>query len=385
MTSKLLLTVALGCTVIDLCFSTASAQLAADAWKEPQDTFSSLFEPDRYAWRLFIALNWPANTATKEADAGKAFGADGPVVWETWRNVRPQAPDTVFPVDGSDPGPWLGGAGPVVAQEQQRFDRVLPTQQAVAALAQRRVKPPPPVPSFDGGLGGEVRMNKSTYEFIRAKKLFNVEGQIAQFNAGEVNLNFPPNAKEIKAEWRTIDPSEKPRYHWTEVVRTDGSREVWGLSALHIITKDLPNWFWATFEHIDTKPPNPVGPGWQFPSVDRVACPLPPHGCEQAPTGIGLQGTKWEHYRLRGTQIDFITSSGFPTQLSNSQLEAVQNSSCMTCHAMATIDRDGGTFGFQFIKGSPQPSWFQNAQGQRIFMQQDFVFSLTRASRANPP
>jgi hypothetical protein len=35
-----------------------------------------------------------------------------------------------------------------------------------------------------------------------------------------------------------------------------------------------------------------------------------------------LQGTKWENYRLRGTQIDFIDSMGVPTLLGNSQIEA---------------------------------------------------------------
>ncbi len=162
---------------------------------------------------------------------------------------------------------------------------------------------------------------------------------------------------------------------------SNGSKETWGLIALHIITKDLPNWFWSTFEHIDNKT---SGPTWSVKSVDRVACPTPPHDCDLAPTGFGLEGTKWANYRLRGSQIDFINSIGAPTTLSNSQLEAVQNSSCMTCHAMATIDAQGASLGFQFIKGSPQPSWFQDSAGRRIYMQQDFVFSLTRASRANP-
>jgi hypothetical protein len=51
---------------------------------------------------------------------------------------------------------------------------------------------------------------------------------------------------------------------------------------------------------------------------------------------------------------------------------------------MASINADGASFGFQFLKGPPQPTWFQNGAGQRVFMQQDFVFSLTRASRKNP-
>jgi hypothetical protein len=383
MTRKLLLGMVASFALIVIA-PVASAQPPTEPWKEPQDTFMSLFEPDRYAWRLFIAINWPADLAKKEPDASKPLGADGPVVWESWRSVLPQAPDTVFPTNGSDPGPWLTPPAPVVAQERQRFEPVLAKQDAFVALSQRRAKATPPAPSFEGGAGNEVRLNASSYTFIRSNQLFNVEGQIARFTAGDANLNFPPNAKLVKARWRTIDESQKPRYHWAEVTLPNGSREVWGLTALHILTKDLPNWFWATFEHIDTKPASPLSPGWELPSVDRHACPTPPHGCEQAPEGLGLQGTKWEHYRLRGTQVDFVTPMGVPTALSNSQLEVLQNSSCMTCHAMATIDGEGRALGFQFLKGVPQPSWFQNSAGQRIYMQQDFVFSLTRASRMNP-
>lgn len=372
----------LGLACVSASLSMPLAQPAPEAWKEPQDTSTALFEPDRYAWRLFVALNWPADMAKRAADPAKKFGADGSVVWESWRSVHPQAPDTVFPPDGSDPGPWLGGAGPAVAEERQRFIPVLAKQDAFAEFRQRRTKAAP-APSFEGGAGNEIRLNSSSHEFIRTAKLFNVEGQIAHFTAGEQNLNFPANAKLIKARWRTINASDKPRYHWAEITR-NGTTEVWGLTALHIITKDLPNWFWATFEHIDTKPPNAISPGWQLPSVDRLACPSPPHGCEQAPTGLGLQGTKWEHYRLRGSQVDFVTSTGVPTTVSNSQLEAIQNSSCMTCHSMATIDGEGRNVGFQFAKGPPQPSLFRDPAGKLLFMQQDFVFSLTRASRVNP-
>jgi hypothetical protein len=378
MIRKLLFSVGLSYAVLGVCSSGALAQSVPEPWKEPQDTFMSLFESDRYAWRLFVALNWPGDVTKKEADSAKKLGADGSVAWETWRSVNPLAPDTVFRTDGADPGPWLGTIGPVVSEERQRFERVLSRDDASLAISRRRLKAAPPSPSFEGGGGDEVRMNLGSYTFVRTNNLYNVEGQIQHFTAGEVNLNFPPNAKLVKASWRTIDVSDKPRYHWAEITRANGTKEVFGLSALHVLTKDLPNWFWATFEHIDAKP------GWQNPSVDKFACPSPPHNCEQVPPNLGLQGTKWENYRLRGSQVDFITSMGMPTVLANSQLEAIQNSSCMTCHAMASINGQGGNFGFQFIKGSPQPVWFQNSSGQRVFMQQDFVWSLTRASRVNP-
>ena len=111
---------------------------------------------------------------------------------------------------------------------------------------------------------------------------------MAQFNAGKSNLNFPPNAKEVKAQWRKIKATDKPRYHWAEVTKADGSKEIWGLTGLHVLTKDLPNWFWATFEHIDNKQEGPVeggapNTGWVTKSRDRFACDTATPDCEQAP------------------------------------------------------------------------------------------------------
>ena len=83
--------------------------------------------------------------------------------------------------------------------------------------------------------------------------------------SGKQAIQFGRNAKEVKAQWRRISATDKPRYHWTEIVAADGTRRIYGLTALHIITKDLPNWFWATFEHVD----NPARRGnepWRLPS-----------------------------------------------------------------------------------------------------------------------
>lgn len=372
--------------------TSVQAQAAGEPWKEPNDTLTALLQPDRYAWQLFVALNWPGNPEKKEADPAKVFGAAGSVTWETWRNSRPEAPNTVFRRDGADPGPWLTGSGPVVAREESQF-RGLPLKQQMFLAMRSRGAPGGPAPAFDEAVGGgnEVRLNKSTYEFIRENKLYNVEGQIARFTAGALNLSFPVAAKEIKAQWRIIKEAAKPRYHWAEVTKSNGTKEIWGLTGLHITTKDLPNWFWATFEHIDNKQAGevaggPANTGWLTQSVDRFACPAPPHDCEQAPAGIGLQGTKWENYRLRGTQVDFVDSIGTPTILANSQIESPfqRQSSCITCHAQSTIDKDGNDIGFAPNFGAPRPDWFKDPTGRRIFMQRDFVWSFMQASRANP-
>jgi hypothetical protein len=281
-----------------ICVMTLSGGVVRSApWDEPQDTAAAFAKTDAYAWQLFVALNWPADIRAKTADPTKKLGDLGPAVWETWRNVRTTADDTVFKRGGGDPGPWLTNAD-VIARN---FDAV--DQLAVQQLIRRQRLGP--VLGFDAvsaaNQANETRMNKTTYEFVREKTLYNVEGQEALVNSGVPTLDFPVNSKEIKAQWREVSEADKPRYHWTEFTEIGGGRKIYGLVALHITTKDLPNWLWATFEHIDNKIPEanggrPGNEGWLVKSRDRAACPTPPHDCEAVPTGFGLEGTKWQNY-----------------------------------------------------------------------------------------
>jgi hypothetical protein len=52
-----------------------------------------------------------------------------------------------------------------------------------------------------------------------------------------------------------------------------------------------------------------------------------------------VANTVWQNYRLRGTQVDFVTSTGRPTLLGNTQIEGTfqASSSCITCHSRASI------------------------------------------------
>ncbi|MGK9264150.1 hypothetical protein KXS15_24805 [Sinorhizobium meliloti] len=358
---------------------------------EVQDTAAAILTPDVYAWRLFVELSKPADPNTKCADAGKAFGADGEVVWETWRNVR----GDIFRPGAPDPGPWLNGA-PVALRQERDLESIPRKQIAIAAQRVLMGGEGAAGPLFDAvvGEGNEVRLNQHSYDFVRGNKLYDRGEQAAIAATGQQSLTFPAAAKAVKAQWRRIRDVDKPRYHWTIVETASGERQAWGLTALHITTKDLPNWFWATFEHVDNKIAGEPFPGarpnvgFQTKSVDRLACPTPPHDCEAVPSGLGLEGTKWENYRLRGSQVDFVDSIGRPTILANSQIEAPfqRESSCITCHTLAAIDKNGRPLPFNLVVGAPVPGWFNDTPtGQRIYMQQDFLFSLSRAQSSSNP
>ena len=50
-------------------------------WKIPKDSSTAMNQPDHYAWQLFVALNWPANTTKCKADKNAQLGANGSTTW----------------------------------------------------------------------------------------------------------------------------------------------------------------------------------------------------------------------------------------------------------------------------------------------------------------
>jgi hypothetical protein len=244
----------------------------------------------------------------------------------------------------------------------------------------------------------EIRMNRAAFEYIRARELYSLDGQLKML-AQHRAVSFPAATTEVKAKWRPIDAADKPRYHTVEIRQRDGSTRVYGLTALHVVTKDLPNWFWATFEHVDN-PSLANTDGWLLPSADHFACPAAQAGCNRAPLGIGLQGTAWQYYRLRGTLTRYVDDAGQPLRLANSELEAglQPSASCMTCHARASIGLVAGSpvrlpiFDPQTgqdpvqrrgFLGLPRPEWFSGVNGEErsatAFQSLDFVWSLSKA------
>ena len=398
----------------------AATTTPQDPWVEPQDTHAAITTPHLYAWRLFVALNWPANVTTREADPKRKFGENAITVWESWK-LASGSSDEVFLARGRDPGDWL--AGPTRGAKQLQDLDALPLQQEIR---RRRIDPRLRFdPQSATGQRNENHMNRAAYEFIRSQELYNVEGQEAVFAEalkrrdaardafdnsdpqvvpGESVLNpklidFPLAAKEIKAQWREIQESEKPRYRWEELTTPQG-KKIYGLTAIHITTKDLPNWFWTTFEHVDNPRPHPLRPpqeAWLLPTDDPSAGP------NGYPPGLGIDGTFWANYRLRGIQIDFVDALGKPTRLANSQIEEgfQFSSSCITCHARATIGLRAGTvanrlsiFEDQFPDtnplgeiGAPDTGLYERKTfddpviGQRVYLQTDFVWALMRAKR----
>jgi hypothetical protein len=424
------------------CAANAAALDWRTPFSEPQDSAAAAARSDEYAWRLFVALDWPADPVTRSADPSARFGA-GAVVWETWQN----AADVYLP-GGATPSEWRDGHAAQRAGARPDAGRTVPAGESAAhRFETRSLKDLPNARHIVGGRMvpledqvasarrlTEIRMNRTTFEFIRAQGLYFVEGQMRAYaRAGATGrpLSFPLGAKEIKAKWRMITPRERTRYHTVRVTLADGSSRLYGLTALHIASKDLPHWFWATFEQVDN-PTLADNEGWQLPSRDRFACGSERPDCGRAPAGIGLEGTVWQYYRLRGTLTDYVDSAGRPQLLANSELESgmQRSASCITCHARSALAVSGGeprrlavfaraeaapapgnatlgdatlgdaTLGDATLGnpappdpltrrgyvGEPRAEWFGGA-GDALapFRQLDFVWSLAKAQWREPP
>lgn len=344
----------------------------AKPWIEPQDTSTALNSPDLYAWQLFVALNWPADPLTCRPDRTAKLGDSGFTTWETWRSREET---------------FLEGA-----QEPKNWNRACNDAQFETL----------PVGQYSTVEDEEVRMNRKQYNYIRDNKLYSLDEQERLVAAGVRDLEFPLGSKSVKAYWVEISEADKPRYHWHETVR-NGQTVIYGLSALHINSKDNPTWFWSTFEHVDNEDlwPN-IHPNafltWVIPSVDSVACPKDNLSCNQIPAGFGLEGTKWENYRLRGSQIDWADNRGEPTILTNSVIEYPfdqKSMSCVTCHAIAVkgtsgpsmpilpfrleFNEQGRPFGYV---GTIEPDLFKDVNGQPIpYLGLDYVWTLKNAKR----
>ena len=296
--------------------------------------------PHKHAWDLFLALNHPAKDPKIErgvADETKHIGDAGLTVWETWKLARTE----VFLEDGSKPLPWevlpdgdiavksFDAAKPVLLralaqgfqeEEIKKFSRF--DFQNIIAVDPGDGQFDPN--NFSGG--GETRMNRATFEFIADdnNQLYNWEGQ-EKFFADVISgvrkpLSLPVDSIEVKAMWiafsdEDIANGKYKTYHTSK----DKDGKLYGLVALHIITKDIPNWFWSSFHHVGDKVPLvPPRDDYGRPSV--------------------LKGTVWEYYALSGTQTDFVDSVGRATLLSDPHVEnGFERSSCISCHAQASI------------------------------------------------
>jgi hypothetical protein len=397
----------------------ATANDVKPSWRsavQSPDSNPALNTPDEFNWQLFVQISQAAPTQNK---VGPKNVTTNNVLWETWANdpdTFPQSPDPskcnvpnpnpnncpVWPGTTTPPKKILRPSTQQLFRQQQRNLR-LSSQREVQLLQGRKLTAATPQISVGGS--EEVRRNKSSFTFIVTNGLWYQQGLKAAFEKG-VQVSFPIDAIEVKARWTPLSSCQNTTYH----CNYDSNGNAFGLIALHIMSKAVPNWTWATWEYVgnpgrcdyigcrdafgmlpqyQTTPPNPqLNQG--YPSTTSQLSPA-------LLQMLGTIGPEWVNYRLKGSQIDFTDATGRATLLGNSITEAgfVQTSSCMTCHAQASVDSTGlfnQTLGFtpngQSTNGPLQPAWFYNINSNPwtvTYFPIDFVWAIFDAQAAPGP
>jgi hypothetical protein len=343
------------------------------AASEGADLNPAMSRPDGLAWELLAQIARPA--------------ADNNVLFETWASDI----DTF----GDEPRWPSLGAG----VRKVLINRIQP----------RGSKQPGAIPPVThcapdriwACVGKETLRNRPAFEFIVDNKLTTRRGLAAFF--GRV-MDFPVDTIEVKAEWLPVSAlkawngvtaEEAPALYYISDAKFGDETVRVALVALHIITKQVPNWTWATFEHWNNPgrcddtgcrdtfgADEPVMAAQRKPNLGYARC-HPSEALRRLFKDSGVSEV-WLNYCLKGTQTDFITATGEATRLGNSVAETINagvphgRSSCMTCHAEAAFDRRGRSAKAEPKIGAPLPTWFTGNGSTKVpqYRPADFVWAI---------
>lgn len=333
--------------------------------------------PEETAWQLFIAANCPA--------------ADGKLAWETWEEqlqVYPAGGKTGAGMEEAPPSRLHGS--PLALAEQRRLHPEI--QLAPSTECGDMNAPPPTPPMAAHKICEEVHLNPEAKTFVYSNKYRTRPGQTlaAQNN---VDIEFPRMAVEVKVDWipaTDFQPAftcdNPPQGVHVEMIQGT----CYAMAGMHISSKLLKDWLWATFEpqsmttnplrcitfgactdRFGSKPATSAGGASGFTQVTEKLAGM----IKQA----GL-ATEFLNYRLDGVQTKFTTANGNPTYLANSIIEgenvgmAKNTASCITCHSVSSIENNG-TDGITKLANQVGPQ-YQIPPG---WIARDFVWSMALA------
>ena len=218
--------------------------------------------------------------------------------------------------------------------------------------------PPPPntIPPNNSNpltICEEVREGAAE-DYIAGTGFWNRPNQ-AEAAAESFDIRFPRPAVEIKADWIQVSTIGNHDFNCNNIGQSglihvetvDGN--CFALAGMHLISKLIDRWIWATFEPQNTTT-NPF-------RCQVLGC-YDPFGSDPA-TSTGAQTrvspeltrlmqaarltAEWYNYRLDAVQTDFYE----PKLLGNSIIEGenvgmnLKQASCISCHAVSSIESNG--------------------------------------------
>ena len=364
-----------------LCATSGTDVHAADAPSPacvPPTSVAST--PEQTAWQLFVAATCPVNASQYPY-----------VTWQTW----------------IEQNQLYGGGAALAAGERPRF-HMSPLAALLRAKADAMDKQKKGG-GKDAKAGGaharaalpdvanqncnshtwsgrticeEARLNPDAQQYVVANGLNTRPGQEKFVAAGSV-FKSPAPSVEIKADWIQLAGCSNPP-QGVHVENVGGT--CYALGGIHLISKLVDKWIWATFEpqNATTNPQRCKVLGCNDPWGSSPATSQGASTQLTAPLKALMTQAKlapeWFNYRLDGVQVDFLDAQGKPTRLGNSIIEgdnagnpqAMAVSSCITCHDLSSINAKGDEQDPDFIIGTPPAL-------PAGYVPRDFVWSLTLA------
>jgi len=345
-------------------------------------------DPSQTAWELWVAATCPVNQSQYPY-----------VVWENWieqNQMYPSDPSQGLTVPNSQQ--TIAGAShllhgsPLALAKNKGLARVV-TGLLGGADQHCNQASTPPASQPNLVICEEVRLNGATEDYIAGTNLWNRVGQ-AGAAARSANIQFPPPAIEIKADWiqltsigfncSSLPPSLTQTVH-VEVINGN----CFALAGMHLISKLLGQWLWATFEpqNLTTNPNRCLVLGCtdtfgSIPATTHGANTLLTPKLTAMMTAANL-ASEWYNYRLDGVQVGFL----LPKLMGNSIIEAenagtpLTQSSCISCHAVSSVKNDG-TDGITLLNSNPVG--FPAPLPSNAWIRRDFIWSLSMACPNSP-
>jgi hypothetical protein len=369
----------IGCKSQNNSLPPAKAELVQEISNGCAFPTSSAATPEQTAWEMFIAANCPSNSSK--------------VVWENWveqLQVYPAGGDTSQALLAQEkPTPRLHGSP--LAQTRARQLHLRPHALAVPSTSPcPPMQGPPPNVVPNATVCEETRLNPDAQAFVVNSGYQIRSGQTSAAKKG-VDIEFPAPAVEVKVDW--IPSSDfNPQFSCSQpppgvhLETIDGV--CYAMVGMHISSKLLKNWLWATFEP-QSMLTNPLRCVTFGPCND-------PWGSSPATSSGGASGftqqtpalqsvmkqanlsPEFMNYRLDGVQLDFTAPNGkTPTLLGNSIIEGENvgltagQASCITCHSSSSISNSGVDKGDTL--GAPVGPQYKIPAG---WIARDFVWSL---------
>ncbi|MGH7045555.1 MAG: hypothetical protein ACREE2_04090 [Stellaceae bacterium] len=343
---------------------------------------------EQTAWQLWVAATCPVNQTKYPY-----------VVWENWieqAQMYPTHPSSGLVVPNaaaaSGTSAHLLHGSPLTLLKNPKLAAVVPGLLGGAdENCNKASTPPTGQPNLR--ICEEVRLNGLTEDYIAGNDLWNRWGQAQTALYREV-IQFPRPSVEIKADWIELSTiglncSKLPPGFTKSVHVETINGNCFGLAGMHLISKLLNQWIWATFEPQNTT---------TNPNRCKVLGCTDPFGSNPAIThGASTQLTnrlatlmyaanlapEWFNYRLDGVQVGFSA----PKLLGNSIIEGenagvpLTQSSCITCHAGSAV-KSNGTDGLTLLTSNPVglPAKLPS----NAWIRRDFVWSLSDACPNSP-